>query len=46
MKCFSFLHIDDRRDISSAGFEAAVNKVITADTVANATHQPYITRVH
>lgn len=43
MKCFSFLHMDDLRDISSAGFEAAVNKVITADTVADATHQPYIT---
>lgn len=43
MKWFSFLHRDERRDISSAEFEAAVNKVITADTVVDATHQPYIT---
>lgn len=43
MKWFPFLHMGERRDISSAEFEAAVNKVITADTVADATHQPYIT---
>lgn len=43
MKWFPFLHRGERRDISSAEFEAAVNKVITADSVADATHQPYIT---
>ena len=43
MKWFSFLHRNERRDILSAEFEAAVNKVITADTVADATRQPYIT---
>ena len=43
MKWFSFLHRGERRDISSAEFEAAVNKVITADTVADATRLPYIT---
>lgn len=43
MKRFAFWHRNERRDLTSAAFEAAVNKAITADTVADATHQPYIT---
>ncbi len=42
MKWFSFLYRGERRDISSVEFEAAVNKVITADMVADATRQQYI----
>ena len=36
------MHRNERRVLSSAEFEAAVNKVITADTVADATRQPNI----
>ncbi len=43
MKWFSFLRGISQRQLTSAEFEAAVNKVITADTVADATRQPYIT---
>ena len=43
VKRFTFWHRNERRDLTSAEFEAAVNKVITADTVADATRQPYIT---
>lgn len=43
MKRFSFWRRKERRDISSAEFEAAVNKVISADTVADATREVYIT---
>lgn len=43
MKRFSFWRRKERRDISSAEFEAAVNKVISADTVADATREVHIT---
>lgn len=43
MKRFPFWRRKERRDISSAEFEAAVNKVISADTVADATRDIYIT---
>lgn len=43
MKWFSFWRRKERRDISSAEFEAAVNKVISADTVADATREVHIT---
>lgn len=43
MKWFSFLHSGERRDISSAEFEAAMNQVITADMVADKTSRPIIT---
>ena len=43
MKRFYFWRRKERRDISSAEFEAAVNKVISADTVADATREVYIT---
>lgn len=43
MKWFSFLRGGERRDLTAAEFEAAVNRVITADTVADAVKQPYIT---
>lgn len=43
MKRFSFLRRVQRRDLTAAEFEAAVNKVISADTIADVTRQPYIT---
>lgn len=43
MKRFSFWRHKELRDISSAEFEAAVNKIISADTVADATREVYIT---
>lgn len=43
MKWFSFIHSRNERRMSSAEFAAAVNKVLTADMVADATRQPNIT---
>lgn len=42
MKWFPFIQSRGERRMTSAEFEAAVNKVIMADTVADATRQPNI----